>query len=1575
TGWSVNFNGGTWHKLGFASGCSANQGITTGEDAEEVSYSDPGVYRVGVKVVDASGNVRYGVDSVVAIGETGLLASFSYSDNRCVGTLSGFNSDKSVGNIEGYSWDFDEDGLEDSDVANPSFQFTDPGSYEVSLQVISTIGCRHEANRTLHMYDEPPTPTFSIDGQLCSNSNLVFTNTTIAPGYPDDILNYHWLIDGDSISENGPLEVFTSSFGSKEVSLVGTIPGCETISTDILDIIEGLEPDFSYLNNCGTESTVQFIDETSGANIDSYQWDFGDGGVSDEPSPLYQFLNEGVFQILMTVSNSGGCTFEAERTINISDSPRVDFDFEPDEVNIPIDFNGIDLTIGSDSIVDWFWDFGNGFESNESNVQYAYTDAGQYIVNLTVETAQGCSEVISKSINVEEALCPQTTFENGNLEVCRHGNVEIVHTTYNGILFEWDYCVGDFDNEINQLQFTTNPVPGASGLSNITLIETEELWYGFLTDRNNHLLYRLEFRNGLLVSPQIINLGNVNGLLNGPERLEIVNENGSWIGLLVNSANSHLLRLDFSAGINSTPVIEDLGDLGVLNGPRGISINQDVEDYVAIVTNYDNELTLINFGGSITNTPESTDIIQTSTLPNGTGGITSVDIVKQCDSYYGLVTGWNTTRTYHLSFGSELFSLPTVVDITPSIGSVSQGGRVRFLEENGKYYGYILTWAGRLIKLDFKDTPGITTPSRTEAISLASANTTYSLDIVKSKDSEWIGWSVNFNGNIWHRIAFDNDCNASIGTSVGEQAVPVSYPEPGVYNIELKVTGEDGNITVSTTQVSVSEESSPDISIDVDDSRCLVNGNVFTSVSGSSEINSYSWDFNGDGVEDSDMANPTVSYDTLGGSGTYIVRLEVMSGGGCSNFVEKEFTIYAEPPSPDFEIGAENYCTGNEVTFINQTNESNYDPEIISYEWNIGGTIYTEKSPVLNFDVPGDYEASLVVNIPGCESEPIIDNFEIKESTPAGFSFSTGCEETPVNFVNEVINQNLTFSWDFGDGYISDAFEPSHLFPESGSYDVSLSVINDNGCENVLIKEVVIDAQPEVSFEHDLVCSNEEISFRDRTVVNSADVVAWEWYLNDGPTPYSTSQNTDITFNNPGENQITLTVFASNGCEGSATQVIDVNESPSVSFTTNNPCFGETHVFEDNTGHQAGLLKRTWQINGEVIDSDDPEMGQVFEAGQYEVTLIVEYENLCSGTTSQTINVLKPVEVDFMGEGSLCENDELRLTDNSIAINEEILSRSWFVDNQFVGNGKLAIADIEAGRHEVMLAIETETGCSYELVQSYDIEATPMVNFTPSNDYGVPPFSLKMTNATLNATEYTWYVDDLPVSNSISPTLQFESEGLKNVKLIASNESGCIDSTSFDIESILPIVDLGVETLQLQDNGNGKTILLSIVNRSNLPIETIEATISMEDEFEVSETILKRINPGNSQRVSLNTTIPASSRLGYLCVNLSSIYNVEDINAVNNEECINLEQAVIFEPAFPNPTSGRTSIRAIIPRAGNIKLTLLDMAGQIRKTLLLDNQPSGLSTFNVDLTESEAGTYFVIIEYEGGSHEARIIKK
>ncbi|MEQ9305419.1 MAG: PKD domain-containing protein, partial [Marinoscillum sp.] len=829
TGWSINSNGGVWHKLGFSSGCSANQGITTGAEAEEVSYSDPGVYRVGVKVIDGSGNIRYGVDSVVVNLPN---ASFTLDESRCISNANDFQSSNLSGNVVSYSWDFDEDGLEDSNEANPTYQFPVAGTYVVTLTVENTLGCTNSSQQTITIYDEPPLPVFEVTGQLCSQSELYFQSTTDTTSYPVGVLAYTWDLSGEE-EETGLDGHYTfSTPGTKVIRLTLSIPGCSRVTEQSYEVLEGLVVGFNYTNNCGSGEAVSFINTTTGPDITRYSWDFGDGATSSELNASHVFGVTGQYDVFLEMENANGCVHELTQALSVTDAARANFQYRGSLPSSLVYFEGQDLTPADDEVTSWSWQIGGVTQSTAQSTEYTFNSAGQSDVRLIYETEQGCDSEVLRTLTTCDPL--PITFARDS--ICLNESVSISHSISGGVSYEWDYCVGDFDSTMTQFQIADNAVPGVTGLSNLTLVESMGNWYGFMTGRNNGILYRLEFGSDIGSNPMITSMGNVGGLLSTPERMELIEEGGLWYGLLVNAGNSHLVRLVFADGLTSPPTVEDLGDLGVLNGPRGISLTADDGSYVAVITNFDNELTMVDFGSSMSNSIDlSTDVLH-STLPTGTGGITSVDIVKQCDSYYGLVSGWNTTRLYHLSFGNQLFSEPLISDLSGTIGAVNQGGRVRFLAEGGAYYGFVLTLGGSVIKLSFGEDPSSLTPVRETAIQLSSANTTYSLDLVRDGFGEWTGWSINSNGGVWHKVGFSSGCSANQGITTGAEAEEVSYSGPGVYRVGVKVTDGSGNIRYGVDSVVVNL---PNASFTLDESRCISNANDFQSSNLSGNVVSY----------------------------------------------------------------------------------------------------------------------------------------------------------------------------------------------------------------------------------------------------------------------------------------------------------------------------------------------------------------------------------------------------------------------------------------------------------------------------------------------------------------------------------------------------------------------------------------------------------------------------------------------------------------------------------------------------------------------------------------------------------------
>ena len=133
--------------------------------------------------------------------------------------------------------------------------------------------------------------------------------------------------------------------------------------------------------------TVTFTDQSSG-EINTWAWDFGDGGTSNEQNPVYIYQNAGTYTVSLTVTGPEGSDTETKANyITVSDVPLADFYGSPDSGSAPLTVNFYDQSSGNPS--NWSWDFGEGGTSNEQNPGYTYTSPGIYTVSLTVSNDCG----------------------------------------------------------------------------------------------------------------------------------------------------------------------------------------------------------------------------------------------------------------------------------------------------------------------------------------------------------------------------------------------------------------------------------------------------------------------------------------------------------------------------------------------------------------------------------------------------------------------------------------------------------------------------------------------------------------------------------------------------------------------------------------------------------------------------------------------------------------------------------------------------------------------------------------------------------------------------------------------------------------------------------------------------------------------------------------------------------------------------------------------------------------------------------------------------------------------------------
>jgi len=209
---------------------------------------------------------------------------------------------------------------------------------------------------------------------------------------------------------------------------------------------------------------------------------------------------------------------------------------------------------------------------------------------------------------------------------------------------------------------------------------------------------------------------------------------------------------------------------------------------------------------------------------------------------------------------------------------------------------------------------------------------------------------------------------------------------------------------------------------------------------------------------------------------------------------------------------------------------------------------YTDTTPM----PLGTYTATLSVKnedkVAGTQKVTAIMHIVEEYITPiAGFEAETpSCDGEAMAFTNTTVAGvpwNTAFTWDFGDGTFSDEETPTHVFPASGFYTVTLEACNLQGYDiycTTATAEVEVKEQVDADFT--AAQNGLTVAFTNATV--GADEYLWDF--GDGVT--STEESPAHVYAASG--MYTVTLMATGFCGvDEATMVLDVVATADVAVT------------------------------------------------------------------------------------------------------------------------------------------------------------------------------------------------------------------------------------------------------------------------------------------------------------------------------------------------------------------------------------------------------------------------------------------
>lgn len=278
----------------------------------------------------------------------------------------------------------------------------------------------------------------------------------------------------------------------------------------------------------------------------------------------------------------------------------------------------------------------------------------------------------------------------------------------------------------------------------------------------------------------------------------------------------------------------------------------------------------------------------------------------------------------------------------------------------------------------------------------------------------------------------------------------------------------------------------------------------FTDVS-TNQPTSWTWDF-GDGTTSNEQ-NPVHTYTE---SGTYTITLEACNTLGCDivtlvDFIDVELDCFSQniPAQPHgfetvtvcsgnlYDSGGPNgpYQEGNlagvtiappgassvSITFSEFNYEEHADFLFVydgypgtgtllgSFTGNeLQGQTLTAASGVLTVQEYTDH----FVNLSGFVATFICDAVPTQRPKPQ-FSIADTlvCANEPIVFIDESLQLPTSWFWEFGDGGVSNEQNPIYFYAESGTYTVTLTACNTEGC-NTIVQDISITVDPDCLIEN-----------------------------------------------------------------------------------------------------------------------------------------------------------------------------------------------------------------------------------------------------------------------------------------------------------------------------------------------------------------------------------------------------------------------------------------------------------------------------------------------------------------------------
>ena len=1246
-------------------------------------------------------------------------------------------------------------------------------------------------------------------------SPLITTFTANAPG----AVSYSWNLGNNTFSTLQNPSVTYVNGGLYNVTLTVSYANGSTAShteTGFIQVFNPPQPNFSaapLLLCAGTPVTFQNLSQPGSGPILSYTWGFGDGTTNTSQNPSHIYTQGGLYVVTLIATDVNGCTDLEQKNsyVEVKNSPIADFTANNTlSCNTPFNVNFVTTT--NSLGVAHFWSFGNGSTAITANPSTTYNTTGSYTVTHIMSDPAGCSDTVVKT-NYIQVGSPTINFQVSTNNACVGQGITFSCGGAPGSIVNWNFGNGQTSN---QCQTTVSYAAPGNYTATISITDPSGCTYNAsqpITINPNPVVNFTVSDTLLCEAPHVVTFTSPNTAGSTYQW----NFGDGTTGTGANPTHTYpTLPLNSATG---QPYFWDVS-LQVTNA-FGCSSSLSKDNYVNTGQTNANILgvdrggcapRLVNFF----DTSQSNSTIVSWQWDFGDNGATST---SQNPSHTYLDTGnYDITliiETLHGCVDTFFAASYIVAGDTPIANFIADttyacaSSPIQFfnLSQNADSASWIFGDGGNTSAWEplyqFVDTGFLSV--MLIALDRGCPDTMLIDSQVYIDPPIAIFQPINsFGCELPHTVSFQD---FSIGAQTwswdfGDNTPgstlqnPVhTYTQEGTFNTQLIVenltTGcadtLPGQVRVELVEASFSV-----------DTTFGCNPVVASFTDLSYKPSTWFWQF-GNGVT-SNQSNPTQVYNT---TGQFDVRLFVVNSIGCfdDTIISKQISVY-EPQVAFTAVPAQG-CAPLSVTFTNNTTSL---APITNWQWSFGpaGATSTQQSPTFVYNNPGSWNVGLTATDSiGCPTTLIKPNAVFVSRPIANFvaQYPINCPNNPITFANSSTGSGLSYLWDFGDNTTSTALNPTHTYTANGSYTVSLTVTDFQGCDSTLvIPNYITIADPLISLLADTTnadCPPLIVNFTGN-VISPHSFTTWNWDFGDGGT--SIGQNPSHIYATPGSYTVGVTASAPSGCNATATipNLININ-GPSGSFTISPTavCPGVPITFTA-TSPDATIF--TWDFNNGSLGFGQTTTYIYPASGVYLPLLILEDSVGCVIVVpnSQPVNI-HPVPVASFNQSQavLCDSGTVAFSNTSVST-APVSSINW---NFGLGLGTSQQNNPsfffgQVGNYDVRLIVQNNFGCRDTALKQglIIVGAPPTAQLSLSDTTDCAPFSVQFTDLSqpgsspLASRLWTFSQSSPTFSSQTQPTFVYTQPGIYMPVLEVTDQNGCTDTDTLTLEALAPPV-------------------------------------------------------------------------------------------------------------------------------------------------------------------------------------------